>query len=111
MIIGCKSQNETAAKKDYEIIYDEGIYVEQFDTTNISENRYTANNQTYLEGNKLIYDYYYEDHKGIKYKCSLLTRIRVGRSFLNEHSFTMGFSHSMSWEKCQATRESSLHFF
>ena len=25
--------------------------------------------------------------KGKKYKCSLLTRIRVGRSFLNEHSF------------------------
>jgi hypothetical protein len=33
--------------------------------------------------------------KGNKYKCSLLTRIRVDRSFLNEHSFTLGFSPSM----------------
>ena len=48
--------------------------------------------------------------KGNKYKCSLLTRIRVGRSFLNEHSFTLGFSDSMSCEKCLAPRESPLHF-
>ena len=48
--------------------------------------------------------------KGNKYKCSLLTRLRVGRSFLNEHSFTLGFSESMSCEKCLAPRESPLHF-
>ena len=48
--------------------------------------------------------------KGDKYKCSLLTRIRVGRSFLNEHSFTLGFSESMICEKCPSTRESALHF-
>ena len=48
--------------------------------------------------------------KGNKYKCSLLTRIRVGRSFLNEHSFTLGFSPSMICDKCQATRESPIHF-
>ena len=43
--------------------------------------------------------------KGNKYKCSLLTRLRVGRSFLNEHSFTLGFSESMSCEKCLAPLE------
>ena len=48
--------------------------------------------------------------KGNKYKCSLLTRIRVGRSLLNEHSFTLGFSDTMSCEKCLAPRESPLHF-
>ena len=48
--------------------------------------------------------------KGNKYKCSLLTRIRVGRSFLNEHSFTLGFSPSMICDKCLATRESPLKF-
>ena len=48
--------------------------------------------------------------KSNKYKCSLLTRIRVGRSLLNEHSFTLGFSDTMSCENCLAPRESPLHF-
>ncbi|MDF1546289.1 MAG: hypothetical protein P1P88_00615 [Bacteroidales bacterium] len=68
LLFGCKSQNKKVEKKDYEIIYDEGIYVEKFDSKNTSENRYTANNQTFLEGNKLTFDYYYEDHSGKKYK-------------------------------------------
>ena len=48
--------------------------------------------------------------RGDKYKCSLLTRIRVGRSYLNEHSFTLGFSPTMACEKCNNRRESPLHF-
>ena len=48
--------------------------------------------------------------KGNKYKCSLLTQIRVGQSLLNKHSFTLGFSESMICEKCSFTRESALHF-
>lgn len=64
----CFSQNNTVKKKDYETIFDEGIYVEKFDSTNISENRFTANNQIYLEGNKLTYDYYYENRDGKRYK-------------------------------------------
>lgn len=68
LLIGCKPQNKTVDKKDYEIIFDNGIYVEKFDSTNTSENKYTANNQTFLEGNKLTFDYYYEDLNGKKYK-------------------------------------------
>ena len=68
LIIGCQSKNETTKDKDYEIILDGGIYVEKFDSTNTSENRYTANNKTYIEGNKLTYDYYYQDLNGEKYK-------------------------------------------
>ena len=68
VIIGCDSEDRTVEKRNYEIILDDGIYVEKFDSTNISENRYTANNQTYTEGNKLIYDYYSEDHNSKKYK-------------------------------------------
>lgn len=68
LIIGCQDQNKTIAKKDYEIIFDDGIYVEKFDSTNVSENRYTENNQTYLEGNQLIYDYFYQDLEGNKFK-------------------------------------------
>ena len=48
--------------------------------------------------------------RGNKYKCSLLTRIRVGRSLLNEHSYTLGFSESMKCENCSFHRESPLHF-
>ena len=48
--------------------------------------------------------------KGNKYKCSLLTRIRVGRSFLKEHSFTIGLSETMSCPKCNSQSESPLHF-
>jgi hypothetical protein len=66
--IGCKSEKKSVTQRDYEIIFDEGIYVEKYDSTNVSENRFTANNKTYREGNKLVFDYYYEDLKGNKYK-------------------------------------------
>ncbi|MCB0838426.1 MAG: hypothetical protein KDE26_14405 [Bacteroidetes bacterium] len=68
LMTGCQSPGKTVEKRDNELIFDEGIYVEKFDSTNISENRYTANNITYLEGNKLTYDYFYEDLNGKKYK-------------------------------------------
>ena len=48
--------------------------------------------------------------KGQKYKCSLLTRIRVGRSLLKEHSFSIGLSDTMSCPKCDHIRESPIHF-
>jgi hypothetical protein len=60
LLVGCKPQNNDVEKLDYEIIFEDGIFVEKFDTTNISENRYTANNQTYIEGSKRIYDYFYQ---------------------------------------------------
>ena len=68
LILGCETQNKSLEKRDYKIIFNEGIYVEKFDSTNTSKNRYTANNQTYLEGNKLIYDYYHQDLNGDKFK-------------------------------------------
>lgn len=68
LMLGCKWEETQDAKKDYEIILDGDIYVEKFDSTNVSENRYTANNQTYREGNKYTFDYFYEDLYGHKYK-------------------------------------------
>ena len=67
-LTSCKTTPKETAKKDYQIIYDEGLYVEKFDSTNTNDNRYTANNETYLAGNTLIYDYYYEDREGNKFK-------------------------------------------
>jgi len=52
----------------YLLLYDEGVFVEKFDSLNTSENRYTANNVTYIEGNKITFDYYYQDKNGKKYK-------------------------------------------
>lgn len=66
-IIACDSRT-TLESKDYSLIYDEGIYVEKFDSTNTHENRYTDNNTTYIEGRVLTYDYYYQDLTGRKYK-------------------------------------------
>lgn len=48
--------------------------------------------------------------RGDKYRCSLLTRLRVGRSQLNQHMFTVGLSDT---EKCTCTcnvKETTLHF-
>ncbi len=68
IIVSCNSPKEQAIPKGYKIIYDEGIYVEEFDSTHTSSNRYTADNRTYLKGNKLTYDYYYQDLSGNKHK-------------------------------------------
>ena len=68
IFIGCHSVSNNPKKIDYEIIYKNGIYVEKFDSTNTSPNRYTANNHTYKEGNIYTFDYYYEDRDGQKFK-------------------------------------------
>ena len=68
LLFGCYSQYKNILENEYQIIFDEGLYIEQFDSTITDENRYTANNKTYLEDNTLIYDYYYQDLKGDKFK-------------------------------------------
>jgi hypothetical protein len=47
--------------------------------------------------------------KGDKYKCSLLTRIRVGRSQLNEHTFYIGQGDTIKC-KCSFQKETPLHY-
>ena len=68
VLFSCTIKQKNLIENEYQIIFDEGLYVEQFDSTITDENRYTANNKTYLEGNTLIYDYYYQDLKGDKFK-------------------------------------------
>ena len=48
--------------------------------------------------------------RGSKTGNSLLTRIRVGRSLLNQHSFTIGLSDSPECA-CHFRSESSEHYF
>ena len=66
--LSCSTQKTKSEKKDYEIIYENGIYREKFDSTNTALNRFTANNQTYKGGNIYTYNYYYENRKGEKFK-------------------------------------------
>ena len=47
---------------------------------------------------------------GTKYGNTLLTRIRVGRSFLNEHKFTIGLTDSPEC-LCHFRSESPQHYF
>ena len=47
--------------------------------------------------------------KGNKYNCTLLTRIRIGRSYLNAHSFQVGHSDTM-FCKCGYKEENSVHY-
>ncbi len=68
ILISCAELPEASIVKDYEIVNEDGIYVEKFDSTNTSENRYTANNTTYVEGRKWTFDYWYEDHNGNQFK-------------------------------------------
>ena len=48
--------------------------------------------------------------KGNKYSNTLLTRIRVGRSELNQHKFIIGLSESPECI-CHHREESPLHYF
>ena len=48
--------------------------------------------------------------RGNKLSNSLLTQIRVGRSDLNQHKFSIGFSESPEC-KCHFREESPSHFF
>ena len=48
--------------------------------------------------------------RGSKIGNSLLTRIRVGRSFLNQHKFTIGFSDTPEC-LCHHKIESPEHYF
>ena len=49
-------------------------------------------------------------HKGSKLGNTLLTRIRVGRSFLNQHKFTIGFSSTPECI-CHFKTESPNNYF
>ena len=51
----------------------------------------------------------YHFSKGSKLGNSLITRIRVGRSYLNLHKFTIGLAEKPDCD-CHAKQESSSHF-
>ena len=60
---------------------------------------------------KIIYKptRYKHFERGTKYGCSLLTRIRIGRSYLNEQSFQIGHTDASKC-LCEHPQETSLHY-
>ena len=67
------TRRDTAQRKDYALVrVADGVYVEQFDSTNTDqnpyiENRYTQNNQVYRAGHAFTYSYQYRDTLGQPY--------------------------------------------
>lgn len=56
VIIGCNN-NEKKKVKNYELIDEDGITVEKFDSTNTDQNRFTENNSTFKEGSIFTYEF------------------------------------------------------
>lgn len=66
LFVGCHPKLQNKVIEKYTIILD-GVYVEQFDSTNTASDRYTIDNKIYKGGNKYTYDFYYEDLVKKKY--------------------------------------------
>lgn len=64
LLWGCNSTPQEPVSKSYELVEDDGIYVEVFDSTNVDENRYTDNNSTFQEGRQFSYVYYHLTPEG-----------------------------------------------
>lgn len=63
-----KINSQIPTEREYVIVLEDEIYVEKYDSTVLTKGKYTDNNECYKAGNKLIYDYYYQDLNGRKYK-------------------------------------------
>ncbi len=59
ILISCKSDLEKKSK-DYKLINEEEIFVEEFDSTNVKQTRFTDNNTIYRKNVAFIYSY---EHK------------------------------------------------
>lgn len=71
LFLSCTNTPSEIVERDYQLINDEGIYVEVFDSTIVDENRYTRNNTTFKEGIVFIYNYYHLTKDGEKYLFEL----------------------------------------
>jgi hypothetical protein len=69
--------------QSYEID-DDGIAVEKFDSTNISEYRFTDDNVIYKKGRKFTFSYYYVNKFGVKF---LMTKGSLIKEYLYDWTF------------------------
>ena len=63
-LASCQALFQPNDGPQYTLALEDGIYVEQFDSTYTRENRYTANNQAYRAGQRRTYRFYYQDQDG-----------------------------------------------
>src|SRR5687768_5807478 len=69
-------KSQSPMDREYEIVLVDEIYVEVYDSTIVTKGKYTGNNECYKAGNLLVYDYYYEDINGRKFKFQPLDENR-----------------------------------
>ncbi len=56
--------------QEYRLVNEDGVFVEQFNPDNQDDNRFTANNSTYIEGSQFIYSYEHISSDSLKYYFS-----------------------------------------
>lgn len=64
-ILALYSQTDTLI---YTVVLEDEIYIEKYDSSVVSNSKYTLNNTCYKNGDQLTYDYYYQSNNGKKYK-------------------------------------------
>ncbi|MDW3651408.1 MAG: hypothetical protein R8P61_30295 [Bacteroidia bacterium] len=66
--IACEkpSTTEKTETTAYQLIEEDGIYVEVFDSTYTDQNRFTDNNRIYLPGRAFAYDFFHQTKEGKK---------------------------------------------
>lgn len=63
LLFGCKSQ-EAEPVRDYTLVEENGIFREQFDSTNVADSRYTDNNLTFKSGSSFLYSFKHISKEG-----------------------------------------------
>lgn len=68
VLSSCKKEEcPNPQNHEYDIILEDGIFIEKFEESITDKNRYNANNEIYEVCNKLKYSFYHEDSLGNKY--------------------------------------------
>lgn len=66
LLFAC-GEERSKPEKDYTLLEENGIFREQFDSTNLADNRYTRNNIVFKSGNRFTYDFQHVSKEGKKY--------------------------------------------
>ncbi len=64
ILAACQPKDNQIDGRNSQLILDDGIYVEKFDSSVVDPDRYTANNRIFTTGRTFTYAYHYEDLSG-----------------------------------------------
>jgi len=68
------------AQKSYQLINSDGIFIEKFDSSVKSDNRFTSDNIIYKEKGQYVFDYVYTDSLGRKFLQEILSEREQNQS-------------------------------